>query len=315
MESPAARLLHLLSLLQSRPRWTAAELAPRLHTTERTVRRDVTRLRDLGYPVDADPGRAGGYRLGVGAALPPLLLTNDEAVVVAVGLRSAATVGVTGYEEAAVSALAKLEQVLPAVLREHVLALNATTVLVRRGADAPVDADALLTLAQGCRGPERVRFRYRDGSGNESERRVEPYALVNAERRWYLVARDLDRADWRTFRVDRMDHLALTGHRFVASDPPDAASMVLAGIARVAYDWQAEVVLHAPIAEVAREIAPTVGTLEDAGDTTVLRIGANDLGWIARFLASLPMTFEVRSPKELRKEVRVLARRLAAVPL
>lgn len=315
MESTSARLLRVLSLLQSRPRWTAAELAERLRTTERTVRRDVTRLRELGYPVDSDAGRAGGYRLGVGAALPPLLLTDDEAVVVALGLRAAATAGVTGYDEAAVAALAKLEQVLPAVLRERVLALNATSVMVGRGPGTSVDPDVLLTLAQGCRRPERVRFSYEDGSGNLSDRRVEPYGLVNAKQRWYLVGRDLDRDDWRTFRVDRMAHTALTGHRFVASAAPDAERMVLDGMARAAYEWQAEVVLHATLEEVAAEVPPTVGTLQGDGASTVLRLGANDLEWIARYLASLPFDVEIRSPRELQKAVRAVGRRLAKTPL
>src|SRR5262249_47733350 len=158
VESPAARLLELLSLLQSRPHWTATELSDHLGVTPRTVRRDVTRLRDLGYPVLADAGATGGYQLGSGAALPPLLLTDDEAVAVAVGLRTAASAGPAGYEQAAVAALAKLEQVLPARLRDRVLALNAATVLVRHGQEKATDPELLLTLAQGCRRPERVRF-------------------------------------------------------------------------------------------------------------------------------------------------------------
>ena len=318
MESSAARLLRVLSLLQSRPRWNAPELSERLGITERTVRRDVTRLRDLGYPIEADPGRAGGYRLGIGGALPPLLLADDEAVAVAVGLRAAATVGVTGYEEAAVAALAKLEQVLPVRLREEVLALNTATVLVRGGAGPFVDAEVLLVLAQGCRRTERVRFGYLDGSGRTTERRVEPYGLVNAAQRWYLVARDLDRDDWRTFRVDRMHDPSLTGHRFVPTETPDTAAMVLDGLTRAAYEFQAEVVLHATMEDARMEVAPTAGTLEEitdgeegsSGPRVLLRIGANDLDWIARYIAALPFTFEVRSPKQLRTALRTLARRL-----
>lgn len=310
MESSAARLLRVLSLLQSRPQWNAVELAERLGITERTVRRDMTRLRELGYPIEADPGRAGGYRLGIGGALPPLLLSDDEAVAVAVGLRAAASAGVIGYEEAAVAALAKLEQVLPVRLREEVLALNAATVLVRPGAGPFVDSEVLLVLAQGCRRSERVRFGYRDATGQSSERRVEPYGLVNVSHRWYLVARDLDRADWRTFRVDRISEPALTGHRFVPTEKPDTAAMVVDGLASAPYDYQAEVVLHATLDEVRAEVAPTVGTLEVVDDGVLLRLGANELGWIARYLSALPFTFEIRSPRELRSVVRDLARHL-----
>jgi predicted DNA-binding transcriptional regulator YafY len=310
MESTAARLLALLSLLQSRPHWAAPELAGRLDVTERTVRRDVTRLRALGYPVDAEVGRAGGYRLGAGAALPPLLLTDDEAVAVAVGLRAAASGGMTGHEDAAVAALAKLEQVLPTRLRERVRALNAAMVLVHPGGGPLVDPDVLLTLAQGCRRPERARFDYRDRAGTPTSRRVEPFRLVAAGRRWYLVARDLDRDAWRTFRLDRMSDPALTGHRFVRRDEPDAARMVADGLAIAAYPWQADVLLAATPREAAAEIPATIGSLEPAEGGTLLRIGANDLDWIARYLAGLPFGAEVRHPPELRATLRALGRRL-----
>jgi len=310
VESPAARLLELLSLLQSRPHWTAPELAERLATTTRTVRRDVSRLRDLGYPVDAEAGRAGGYQLGAGGALPPLLLTDDEAVAVAVGLRAAASGGVAGYDDAAVAALAKLEQVLPARLRDRVLALNASAVLVRSGAETRIDPEVLLSLAQACRRPERIQFTYVDGSGNVTERRVEPYRLVNVEQRWYLVARDLDRDDWRTFRLDRLTDHRLTGHRFTHGSEPDAATMVVDGLTLGAYRWRAEILVHAPIEDAAREIPPSVGRLDAVDGATVLRMGANELDWIARYLAGLPFAVEVRDPPELRATLRALGRRL-----
>jgi len=314
MESSAGRLLALLSLLQARPHWSATELAERLGITPRTVRRDVTRLRDLGYPVEAEPGPQGGYQLGAGGALPPLLLTDDEAVAVATGLRAATQGSVTGFEEAAISALAKLEQVLPVRLRERVDALNATTVLLRSGLGPLPDPNLLLTLAQGCRRLERLRFRYRDYQGRDSERRVEPYRLVNAARRWYLVAHDLDRDDWRTFRVDRMSDPELTGHRFTRADEPDAAGMVSQALTLAPYRWQAEVLLHATPEEAAAEVSPIIGTLEpvehDGEAKTLLRTGANDLAWIARYLASLDLSYEVRHPPELRTALRALARRL-----
>ena len=310
MGSSSNRLLELLSLLQARPHWSAPELAERLGITERTVRRDITRLRLLGYPVVADAGRTGGYELGRGGALPPLLLTNDESVAVAMGLRAAANGGVAGYEEAAMAALAKLEQMLPATVRERVLALNAATVLTPRGGGPEVDPDELLMIAQACRRPERIRFRYRDGSGKLSERRVEPHGLVNAERRWYLVGRDLDRQDWRTFRLDRISEAALTGHRFVPSQDPDAAARVVQGIAAAPYPWQAEVVLHADLKAAQGEIPRTVGSVAEVAGEVILRLGANDVEWLARYVAGLPFVAEVRSPPEVRAAVRSLGQRL-----
>ena len=310
MESSAARLLELLSLLQSRPHWNATELAERLSITPRTVRRDVARLRDLGYPVDAGAGRAGGYELGAGGRLPPLLLSDDEAVAVAVGLRAAASGGVAGYDDAAVAALAKLEQVLPARLRERVLAVHGSTVLVRTPSETVVDPDVLMTLAQGCRRSERLTFKYRDGSGRASERRVEPYGLVNADRRWYLVAFDLDRDDWRNFRLDRVRAPKLTGHRFTRAEEPDTAAMVLEGITVAAYAFRAEVLLRADLRTAAAEVPVTVGSLKPVRGGTLLRLGADDLDWIARFLSGLPFAFEVRDPPELRAAVRAHGRRL-----
>jgi predicted DNA-binding transcriptional regulator YafY len=308
--SSSARLLELLSLLQARPHWSASELAKRLGITERTVRRDVTRLRQIGYPVVADAGRTGGYELGRGGALPPLLLTDDESVAVAMGLRAAASGGVAGYDEAAVAALAKLEQVLPATVRERVLALNAATVLARPRAGPEVDPDVLLLVAQACRRPERIRFCYRDGSGNQTERRVEPRGLVNVERRWYLAALDLDRRDWRNFRLDRMSEVALTGHRFVPGDGPDAGTIVAQGLTHAPYPVQAEVVLHTDMASARAEISETVGTVEEVGGEVVLRLGANDVDWLARYVAGLPFEAEVRHPPEVRAAVRTLGRRL-----
>jgi predicted DNA-binding transcriptional regulator YafY len=311
MESPAERLLALLSLLQTRPHGSATELAERLSVTPRTVRRDMTRLRDLGYPVAAEPGPRGGYELGAGGSLPPLLLTDEEAVVVALGLRTAASGGVAGYQDVAVAALAKLEQVLPVRLREKVTAITTTTDLVRPYGGPVVDSESLLVLAQACRGLERIYFCYRDGEGNETDRRVEPFRLVTASRRWYLVGRDVDRDDWRTFRVDRMSRVARTGHRFVRTDEPDAAQLVADGIAVHAYSCKAEVDLHVGLDEAASSIPATAGRLMAVNDTTTrLQLGANDMAWIARYLAALPFEFEVRDPPELRTALRALGRRL-----
>jgi predicted DNA-binding transcriptional regulator YafY len=313
MESPAARLLALLSLLQAKPRSSAGELADRLGITVRTIRRDITRLRDLGYPVTGDPGPLGGYELGAGGALPPLLLTDDEAVAVALGLRAAARGGVAGFEDAAIAALAKLEQVLPSRLRQRIGALILATVSLRTRGGPEVDPDLLLTLAQGCRYLERLRFEYRDKNARVTERRVEPFRLVNTDRRWYLVARDVDRDDWRTFRVDRMQGVKLTGHRFVRTVEPDAAEMVADGMALAQYPWQARVLLHADLETASDHIARTVGILEAMGGATLLRFGADELEWMARFLVGLPFDAQVLDPPELREAMRALGRRVQSI--
>jgi predicted DNA-binding transcriptional regulator YafY len=314
MESPASRLLALLSLLQAKPRSSASELAERLGVTGRTVRRDITRLRDLGYPVTGDPGPLGGYELGAGGALPPLLLTDDEAVAVALGLRAAARGGVAGFEDAAIAALAKLEQVLPSRLRQRIGALTVATVSLRTRRGPEVDPDLLLTLAQGCRYLERLRFEYRDKNARVSERRVEPFRLVNTDQRWYLVARDVDRDDWRTFRVDRMQGGAtLTGHRFVRLTEPDAAAMVADGMALAPYPWQARVLLRADLETASDSIARTVGSLVPTHGGTLLRFGADDLEWMARYLVALPFDAEVLDPPELRETMRALGRRVQSI--
>jgi predicted DNA-binding transcriptional regulator YafY len=199
----SARLLRLLSLLQARSDWTGPELARRLEVSGRTVRNDIERLRELGYPVDATPGPAGGYRLGAGATLPPLVLDDEEAVAVAVGLRSAAGGTVGGIEETSVRALAKLEHVLPARLRHRVTTLAQAVVPVP-GTGPTVAAEVLTAVAAAARDHLRLRFDYADHSGTTSRRDTEPHRLVHTGRRWYLVAWDVDRGDWRTFRADRI---------------------------------------------------------------------------------------------------------------
>ncbi len=253
MLDSSARLLRLLSVLQSRREWAGVELAERLRVTTRTVRRDVERLRALGYPVDATPGVAGGYRLGAGAALPPLLLDDDEAVAVAVGLRTAAGGTVTGIEETSVRALAKLEQVLPSRLRHRVAAVQASMVAMT-GSGPTIDASALAVIAGACRDAERLRFGYTDREGAVSRRWTEPHRLVHTGRRWYLVARDVDRGDWRSFRVDRITEPAATGQRFVPQDPPDAATYVSESVSTAPYRYRARVLLHAPVDVVSQRV-------------------------------------------------------------
>jgi predicted DNA-binding transcriptional regulator YafY len=306
----SARLLRLLSLLEVRPDWTGADLAARLEVTPRTLRRDMQKLRSLGYPVYATPGVAGGYRLGAGAALPPLLLDDDEAVAVALSLRTAASHAVTGVAEASARALAKLEQVLPSRLRDRASAVSQATVPLT-GPGPVVDADVLTTIARACRGREQVVLGYRNRDGGESERRVEPHRLVQAGYRWYLVARDVDSTDWRTFRLDRIQSLTMTGVRFVPRDPPDAAAFVANAISTAPYRYQARVLLHAAVAAIAAELPPTVGIVEAAGDDAcLLTTGSDSLDALTFHLGNLGCDFTVLEPPELIERVRTLAARL-----
>ena len=313
MLSTSARLLKLLSLLQSRRSWAGAELAERLEVDVRTVRRDVDRLRRLGYPVRAAPGVAGGYRLGAGAELPPLLLDAEEAVAVAIALRTAAGGTVAGIEETALRALGKLEQLLPARLRRRVGALQSYTVsLVGTGGAVP--AELLAQIAGAFRDLERLRFEYTARDETATRRTVEPYRLVHLGRRWYLVAFDLDRDGWRTFRVDRIGSRVSTDRRFVPRKPParDLGAYLAASVSAARDRYQAEIVLHGPIAELRRRVPPSYGTLEAIDDETcLLRTGSDWLGGLAVYVAMIGVDFEVLEPPELVDEVRRLAERFA----
>lgn len=312
METPA-RLLRLLSMLQARPAWTGPELADRLGITPRTVRRDIDRLRSLGYPVNAWSGPRGGYELGVGGLMPPLLLDDDEAVAVAVGLRAAADGSVIGLEEATVSALAKLDQVLPSHLAGRVSDLWATTVQLWGRDPEGVDASVLIALARACRRPERLRFAYTNRVGEATDRLVEPYRLVRAGPRWYLVAHDVGRADWRTFRVDRIGKPTATGVRFELVDPPDPAALVARGVAYSAYAFQARIRIPLPLKEVLEVIPRTVGVPSPDGEAaTIVELGGGDLRGMLRYLAGLPCPCEVLDPTELRAALHAHAAAIAA---
>ncbi|MFI7089042.1 helix-turn-helix transcriptional regulator [Streptomyces anulatus] len=314
MLETSARLLRLLSLLQAHRDWSGTDLADRLGVTPRTVRRDVDKLRDLGYPVNASRGTGGGYQLGAGAELPPLLLDDEEAVAVAVGLRTAAGHGVEGIGETSVRALAKLEQVLPNRLRRRVSAIGAFTVPMLRGADdSAVDPAVLTELAAACRDTERLRFAYRTHGGEVSRRTVEPYRLVCTERRWYLVAWDRDRADWRTFRVDRITPTPPHGPRFTPRPPPadDLAAYVSRGVAVSAYAARAVILLKAPLAEAARRVSPSAGVLEAVdADTCRLTAGAPDLTVLVIHVLMMGIDFEVIEPPELTETMREARDRL-----
>ncbi|OKJ97063.1 DNA-binding transcriptional regulator [Streptomyces sp. CB03234] len=314
MLETSARLLRLLSLLQAHREWSGADLAQRLGVTPRTVRRDVDRLRELGYPVNASPGTGGGYQLGAGAALPPLLLDDDEAVAVAVGLRTAAGSGIEGVGETSVGALAKLEQVLPDRLRRRVSALTTFTVPILRTPESQVDPSVLTELAAACRDSERLRFEYRDHNGSATRRTVEPHRLVCTERRWYLVAWDVDRSDWRTFRADRIVPRPPHGPRFPPRTPPaeDLAAYVSQGVSTSAYAAKAVVRLHVPAAEAARVVGPMDGVLEAEGESTcLLRTGGTSVDVLVIHIALMGMEFEVVEPRELDDHIRALRDRLS----
>jgi predicted DNA-binding transcriptional regulator YafY len=311
----SARLLRLLSLLQTPRDWTGTELADRLEVSTRTVRNDIERLRALGYPVHGTRGAVGGYRLEAGAVLPPLLLDDDEAIAVAVGLQSAAGGAIGGIEETSLRALAKLEQVLPKRLRRRVNALQAFTALVPRDEREPtVDPKVLTLIAGACRDHERLRFSYQDREGAATRREAEPYHLVNWGRRWYLLAWDIDRGDWRTFRVDRLVPRLPLGQRFVPRPLPeeDVAAYVARGVAS-AWRFRARIVVHAPAEVVSERIGRGVGTVEAIDDRTcILEAGANSVETMAVYLGMLDADFSVTEPPELVDYVRRLATRYGA---
>ena len=309
----AERLLKLLALLEGRIDWTAVELAWRLEVTTRTVRRDITRLRDLGYPVEAMAGPGGGYRLGAGGKMPPLLLDDEEAVAVALGLRVAATSAVGGIEESSLSAMTKLEHVLPPRLKTRLEDITEATVSVP-GVPLPEIEQASLAVASAAtRARERIRFDYVDARERRSERHVEPLRVVHTGRRWYLVGFDLDRDDWRTFRLDRLSSAWRTGMRSARRETPDPVELVQRGIAVEMWQHRARVVLDVDVDRARRTIAGTVGTLEPIDESSsLLLIGADEVGWIARYLLSLPFGFTVEEPGELIDELADIGRRMVA---
>ncbi|WP_449062059.1 helix-turn-helix transcriptional regulator [Planomonospora algeriensis] len=302
MITTSARLLRLVSLLSARPSWTCRELAERMAVTERTVRRDVARLRELGYCVESDPGPWGGYRLGGGTRVPPLILDDEEALAVAVALREAALSGVLGSDQAAVSALLKLRQVLPPRIADRLGEMDATFVHTPRPEGRQISPGGLLELAAACRRGERARLSYRDHAGKASVRDVDPYRLVHTGLRWYFVARDVARDEWRTFRADRVVHVQPTGQPVELADPPDPALLVSRGIASVVYPLYGRVRLPHPVDQALRLIPPTIGTHHpDGPDATIVEIGANDADQLARYLLGLGTPLRVLSPDCVRE--------------
>lgn len=310
MPDTGARLLRLLGLLQRKPSWTGPELAEHLGVDPRTVRRDVDRLRDLGYEIDAHPGASGGYRFGAGVRLPPLVLDADEATAVAVVLGISAGAAVPGIGGALPGEPSKLDRLLPPRLRAQLAALRASTVALVPPLDT-VPAEDLVELALACESHLRATFTYRAREGAEAQRRVEPHRLVATERRWYLIAYDLDREDWRTFRVDRLSALEVTGHRFEPRELADPGRLVAEAITAAGYRHRALVRLAAPLEQVSRLVGPSIGVVEDAQGATLLTIGVDDFDWLAGYLIGLGVAFEALEPPELRTHLAGLGRRLA----
>lgn len=315
MLETSARLLRLLSLLQTPREWPGPELADRLGVSTRTIRNDVERLRSLGYPVDATRGAIGGYRLGSGAVMPPLLLDDEEAVAIAVSLRTAAGGAIAGIEETSLRALSKLQQVLPNRLSRRVDALQSYTVSAAGGHRGPtVDGRTLALLAAGCRDRERLRFGYLDHSGTATSRAVEPHRLVNWGRRWYLLAWDVDRDGWRTFRVDRIENATAIGLRFAERVPPggDAAAYVRKGSRAAQWRFRARLVVHAPAAMIAEKLGPAAESVELLDDNRCLvSLGAASAASMAPWLGFLGADFEVIDSPELTAELHTLAQRYA----
>ncbi|MFI6937139.1 helix-turn-helix transcriptional regulator [Streptomyces sp. NPDC050287] len=313
MMTVSARLLQLLSLLQARPSWTGPELAERLEVSARTVRSDIDKLRELGYPVHALPGVGGGYRLTPGAKLPPLLLDDDEATAVAIGLNSATGGAVAGIEEAATRALAKLEQVLPSRLRHRIDLLRTSTVTPRH--DGPVVAPEVLTaIAAACRDQHRLRFDYRTHDGADQRREIEPHRLVHLGRKWYLVGWDPHRADWRTFRVDRMRPRTPTGPRFTPREPPeqDLTAYITKGVDAALTRCRAQVRVHKSATELVQWLTPA--TVVEAVDdhTCLVHVGAESPHMLAAHILVIDADFEVDGPPELLDALRTIGDRCHA---
>lgn len=319
MSDTTSRALTLLNLLQTHRHWTGPELAGRLGVTERTIRRDVDRLRELGYRVESVPGALGGYRLEGGTAVPPLLLTDAEAVAIAIGLRVAATQRLIDGPETTLSALAKVEQVLPARLRTQVNALASAVQPTGLGQGTAVSTEVLAELAMACRDRERVRFRYVSAAGTQTERRVEPHTLAPADRHWYLLCFDLDRDDWRTFRVDRLSEVFHTRLTFQRRDlsPEEVADFL-----QVARAWQrqpveTEVVMELPLDQVKEHFGRWAqGASEESADRTRWPVGGADFGETMYGMSWIPAGVGYRTDlaEPARSELReVLVRMLAAL--
>jgi predicted DNA-binding transcriptional regulator YafY len=318
MANTSSRTLRLLSLLQTHRYWPGGELAGRLEVSLRTLRRDIDRLRDLGYPVDARRGVDGGYQLAPGAAMPPLLLDDDEAVALAVGLIGAAQSPISGVAESSARALAKIVQVMPKRLRRRVDAMREMTEPLAWASPGPrIDPDLLTSVAQACRDRERIEFGYTAAGGAVTERRVEPHRLVSVGRRWYLVGYDLTRHDWRSFRLDRLSAAAATGVPFAPRRLPaeDAAAFVRSGLERGAAPYRVEAVVDASAEATRARIGRWAEVGDRAGGGCTVMIQAESLDWAMVGLVATQATFRVLGPPEFVAYLRTQAERFSAAVL
>ena len=312
MPEAALRLLRLLDLLHGTPGILGRELAGELGVTERTLRRDVDRLRSAGYLIRALPGRGGGgYRLGDRATIPPLALSRAEAATVAVTLGAPGPWGAARAEAAGPHSLAKLDTLLPAEVRRQVTTLRATSISLDRSRPQ-VPTERLVALAACCQVRERVNFEYEAAAGRRGIRRVEPYRLVATEEHWYLVAYDLERSDWRTFRIDRIGELERTGWTFIPRDGPEPGQLVAQAVAVAAYRFRVVAELDAPLDKVSPRVPSSISMVEAAGERTRITFGAHRLDWAAGFLVDLGVPFMVSTPEALRRHLLDLGLRLAS---
>lgn len=310
MAGPTERALRLLGLSQARPVWTGPQLAAQLDVTTRSIRRDVDRLRTLGYPVRATQGLGGGYQLGAGLALPPLLLDDNEAIAVAVCLSLAAGGSVVGIGESALRTLAKLDQVMPPRLRAHVEALASSTQTID-GYSTPVSAPILLVIASAIRANRRIVFSYAGLRGDRADRKVEPYRMVATGRRWYLMAFDLQRDDWRSFRLDRMQDVVSTTWQFSPREAPDAAAFIQRGASRDAYPAVGVIDVAAPAQEVREFFGPLSASVEELPQRrSRVSAGAQSMDLVAWHFARLPWPYTIVGPPELRTASQALAQQL-----
>ena len=314
MLTASARLLSLLSLLQSRPHWSGAALAERMAIHPRTLRRDIDRLRQLGYPIHASTGVAGGYAFRAGRALPPLLLDDEEAMAAAIALRTAVTGTISGIEQTAITALVKIEQAMPPRLRPRLEALR-SAILPTDQIGPLVDAGRLTTLAAACRDQVQLAFAYTDREGQPSSRQVEPQGVVHIDRRWYLVAWDCLRADWRTFRIDRIASAPVVGAHFAPRAGPgdgDLRRWVARSLSFGQYPDEARIILHAPLAALRQRIPASAGVLEVVdGQRCLLRCGANPIRSVIYWLLAMDLEFEVLGPPALIERLRETGERVA----
>lgn len=303
MSSTGERMLELLALLQRRQRWSGEELAERLEVSKRTLRRDVDRLRELGYPIEADRGVDGGYQLGAGTKLPPLLLTDDEAVAIAIGLRTAANQPVEGLAEPSMGALVKVGQLLPDALQHRVESLTGAIDTSPMMEANTITLSTLTTLARATRDTKRVHFDYQGFDGTLSHRHVDPHHVVPLNRYWYLIAWDLDRDDWRTFRMDRVDNPYTTHRAFDLRKlpAPDPATHIRQTIRALKSVYDVELVVKAPLAEIQRHIGPWGSATALDNGTTRIEMHIPDLAWAVLMLAISNAEIVSVEPAELRQ--------------